>query len=263
MDIAKHNQQAWDKLVRDGNRWTQPVSSEVIANARQGKWQVVLTPRRAVPGDWFGELQGKRVLCLASGGGQQGPVLAAAGADVTVFDNSPAQLQQDQQVAEREGLNLQCLQGDMRDLSVLKDSSFDLVFHPCSNGFIPDVNPVWRECFRVLTNGGRLMTGFVNPLFYLFDFWEMQKRRLVVKYRIPFSDQEQLPAAKLQELKDQGEPLEYGHSLSDQIGGQLRAGFRLIGFFEDVWDDPPGDLLSEYIHPMVATLAYKPDPAAD
>jgi len=30
--------------------------------------------------------------CLASGGGQQGPVLAAAGAHVTVFDNSPRQL---------------------------------------------------------------------------------------------------------------------------------------------------------------------------
>ena len=40
-----------------------------------------------MPADWFGDLAGAPVLCLASGGGQQGPLLAAAGARVTVFDN--------------------------------------------------------------------------------------------------------------------------------------------------------------------------------
>jgi len=258
MDIIKHNQQAWDGLVRSGNRWTVPVSSDEIAAARNGDWQIVLTPQKPVPRQWFGDLSDRDVLCLASGGGQQGPVLAAAGGNVTVFDNSPAQLQQDQQVAERDGLDIRCVQGDMRDLSAFPTNSFDLVFHPCSNGFVPDVNPVWQEASRVLKPGGRLMAGFVNPIFYLFDYWEMEKGNLVVKYSIPFADCEQLDPEKVQELIDKGEPLEYGHALKDQIGGQLRAGLHLIDFYEDVWDDPPGNLLSRYIHPLIATLSGKP-----
>src|SRR5690606_7312110 len=114
------------------------------------------------PKQWFGTLKGKDVLCLASGGGQQVPILAAAGGRVTSFDNSEEQLSRDRAVAEREGLGVETVQGDMADLSVFPDASFDLVFHPASNLFIPDVNPVWRECFRVLRPGGRLLSGFLN-----------------------------------------------------------------------------------------------------
>ena len=92
-------------------------------------------------------------MCLASGGGQQGPILAAAGADVTVFDNSPRQLEQDRYVADRDGLHLQTVEGDMRDLSCFPDESFDLIVHPVSNVFVPDVKPVWREAYRVLKPG--------------------------------------------------------------------------------------------------------------
>lgn len=258
MDILKHNRDAWDGLVAAGNRWTKPVSAKVIAEARAGNWEIVLTPEKPVPGDWFGDLDGKQLLCLAGGGGQQGPVLAAAGACVTVFDNSPAQLAQDEKVAARESLEIRTVQGDMRDLQVFPDQSFDLIFHPCSNGFVPDINPVWQEAFRVLRPGGRLMAGFINPVYYLFDYWQMEKGKLDVRYSIPYSDCEQLDEKKRQELIDQGEPLEYGHALADQIGGQLRAGFELTGFYEDVWNDPPGSLLSKHISPFIATLSRKP-----
>ncbi|MGI9517971.1 MAG: class I SAM-dependent methyltransferase, partial [Pirellulaceae bacterium] len=150
------------------------------------------------------------------------------------------------------------VQGDMRDLSQFPDGTFDLIVHPCSNGFIPDVNPVWRECFRVIRPGGQLMTGFVNPLFYIFDYWEMEKGRLQVAYKIPYSDEEQLTDDKRQSLIDQGEPMEFGHSLEDQIGGQLRAGFHLTSLFEDHWDDSPAKVLSQYIDGFLATLAMKP-----
>ncbi len=240
------------------NRWTVPVSPEEIQRARDGDWSIVLTPTRAVPGDWFGELAGTNVLCLASGGGQQGPILAAAGAAVTVFDNSPAQLQQDAMVAQRDGLDIRTVQGDMRDLGSFAEGQFDLIVHPCSNGFVPDVNPVWRECFRVLKPGGRLMAGFVNPLFYIFDYHEMEQGRLTVRYKIPYSDQEQMPPEQLQTLIDAGEPVEFGHALDDQIGGQLRAGFQLIGLFEDHWDCEPAKLLSQYIDGFMATLAIRP-----
>ena len=87
-------------------------------------------------------LAGADVLCLAAGGGQQGPILAAAGADVTVFDNSPRQLAQDRLVADRDGLAIRTIEGDMADLSAFADASFDLVVHPVSNVFAADVRPV-------------------------------------------------------------------------------------------------------------------------
>src|SRR6516165_4443950 len=111
MNLRDYNRQAWDRQVAEGNRWTVPVSPDVIAAARRGDWQIVLTPTKPVPRAWFGELVGQEVLCLASGGGQQAPVLAAAGALVTVLDNSPAQLAQDRLVADRDGLSLQIIQG--------------------------------------------------------------------------------------------------------------------------------------------------------
>jgi ubiquinone/menaquinone biosynthesis C-methylase UbiE len=153
MDFLNYNREAWNRKVAEKNEWTVPVSPEVVAAARQGEWSVVLTPVIPVPQDWFGDLTGARVLGLASGGGQQGPVLAAAGADVTIFDNSPAQLDRDREVADREGLVIRTVQGDMADLSVFDSEFFDLIFHPVSNCFVPDVTSVWRECFRVLKPG--------------------------------------------------------------------------------------------------------------
>ena len=92
-DILGHNRVAWDKLGEQGNQWTVAYDPAKIAAARQGEWELYLTEQRPVPKDWFPRLEGADVLCLASGGGQQGPLLAAAGANVTVFDNSPSQLE--------------------------------------------------------------------------------------------------------------------------------------------------------------------------
>jgi len=123
MNIREYNRDAWDRAVKRGNKWTIPVSAETIAKARQGDWQIVLTPTIPVPVDWFPQLKGADVLCLASGGGQQGPVLAAAGANVTVFDNSPLQLEQDRFIAERDGLSIRLIEGDMADLHMFDQMS--------------------------------------------------------------------------------------------------------------------------------------------
>ncbi len=131
MDVIEHNREAWDRESRQNGKWCSPVTPEVIQAARKGSWSVVLTPSTPVPPDWFGDIRGKQVLCLASGGGQQAPVLAAAGAHVTSFDLSAEQLAKDEQLAVREGLSLSCVQGNMSDLSQLATESFDLVFHPC------------------------------------------------------------------------------------------------------------------------------------
>jgi SAM-dependent methyltransferase len=177
-----------------------------------------------VPRAWFGEFAGARVLALASGGGQQGPVFAAAGARVTVLDNSPAQLAQDRLVAERDGLELDLQLGEMTDLSRFADGSFDLIFHPCANVFIPDVRPMWRECFRVLRPGGRLLVGFTQPVCYLFNYGEgADGGDLVVRQAIPYADTTALTPEQLQQRVANRDALEFGHTLEDQIGGQLDA----------------------------------------
>jgi SAM-dependent methyltransferase len=174
---------------------------------------------------------------------------------VTVFDNSPAQLSRDRLVAERENLDLRLIQGDMADLSVFPDESFDLVFHPVSNLFVPDLRPVWREASRVLRPGGALLSGFMNPVFYIFDWKLMEQGILEVRHKIPYSDLESLPEAELEEFLETGNPLEFGHSLEAQIGGQLEAGLLLAGFYED---RHTGAAISNYISTYIATRAIKP-----
>ena len=255
VDVLKHNREAWIRESEKGNIWTMPVDSHTIEEARKGNWSVVLTPTKPVPSDWFPALKGIKLLCLASGGGQQGPVLAAAGAEVTVFDNCPAQLDKDRLVAERDGLELRTVQGAMRALSDFEDESFDLIFHPVSNCFIDDIKSVWRECYRVLKKGGVLLAGFGNPLIYIFDIEQWDKNeKLEVRYRIPYSDIDQLPADQLESRIKAKETLEFGHSLEDQIGGQIKAGFVIAGFYEDTTS---GDLLGQHINTKIATKAIK------
>lgn len=255
-DVVAHNRGAWDRQVAQGNRWTVPVAPEVIAAARAGEWSVVLTPAKPVPRDWFGELGGADVLALASGGGQQAPVLAAAGAHVTVLDNSPAQLARDQEVAARDGLALRTELGDMRDLSRFAGESFDLVFHPVANLFCPEVRPVWRECFRVLRPGGRLLAGFCDPVLFVFDAEALERGEFVVRHGVPYSDLASLDPAELERRRAANEPLEFGHTLEDQLGGQCDAGFALTGMYGDGWPDhPAGGRLPLFL----ATRAVKPE----
>jgi len=257
MDVREYNRRAWDAQVDDRDVWTVPVSSDDIARARDGDWQDVLTPHEPVPRDWFGDLQGKRVLGLASAGGQQGPLFAAAGAQVTVYDNSPKQLGQDRLVAERDGLDIELIEGDMTDLSALADDTFDLIFHPVSNCFVPDVRPVWGEAYRVLKPNGALLSGVCNPLMYLFDSEAMKRGELVVRHEIPYSDVDSLTEAEREAIESENEPLSFGHTLDDQIGGQIAAGFLIAGFYEDRWRDVDIDPLSKYIHTFIATRAVK------
>lgn len=255
MDILAYNRVMWNAQVAKGNRWTRPVDAATIAAARRGDWQVILTPTKPVPRSWFPEVAGLEVLCLASGGGQQAPILAAAGARVTLFDNSPAQLAQDRMVAEREGLSITLIQGDMADLSVFPDQSFSLIFHPCSNCFVPNIRPVWSEAFRVLRPGGVLLAGFTNPVFYIFDDFKAEKGELVVRHSIPYSDLTSINDEERKSYADKYEPLCFGHSLEDQIGGQLDAGFVLTSMYEDA---DPQHVLAKYLPVYTATRALRP-----
>ena len=254
-DPVAHNRAAWDREVSGGNEWTRPVEPEVIARARAGDWSVVLIGYQPTPRDWFpADLSGAAILCLASGGGQQGPVLAAAGADVTVFDNSPAQLARDDEVAAREGLPIRTVLGDMRDLTAFAGASFDVVFNPVSNVFCPDLAPVWQESFRVLRPGGLLLAGFMNPDIFIFDVAALDEREeFVVRHRLPFSSLDLSDTEREQAYGDG--PIEYSHSLTEQIGGQLAAGFLLTHLVETPHH---ADLTARYMPGYIATRARKP-----
>ncbi|MEN8613729.1 class I SAM-dependent methyltransferase [Dehalogenimonas sp. THU2] len=259
MDIRDYNRTAWTRESAKQNIWTVPVTPEAIQAAREGDWSIVLTPTLPVPRDWFPPLQGLKILCLASGGGQQGPILAAAGADVTVFDNCPSQLDADRMVAERDGLKIQTVEGDMKDLGCFSNGEFDLIVHPVSNVFVPDVLPVWREAFRVLRKGGSLLAGFMNPAVYLFD-WELAEStgELRVAYSLPYADTTHLPESILNKRIECSEPMEFSHTLDEQIGGPLAAGFFIAGFFED--REPADDInpLPRYMATCMAIRAVKP-----
>lgn len=251
MDIVNHNKSAWDNYVDKKDRWTIPVSEKELEEVKKGSWSIVLTPNETVPHDWFPDLKDLKILGLASGGGQQGPILATLGAKLTIFDNSEKQLEQDKTLSDKLDLGIKTVQGDMKDLGVFEDHSFDLIFNPCSIVFVDNVLPVWKECFRVLKPGGILMTGLMNPVVFQID-----EESLELIYKQPFSDLHSLPPEELEALKNEKEALVFGHSLTDQIGGQLEAGFMITAMFEDTWDVE--HKMDAFLPSFIATRAVKP-----
>lgn len=257
MNVQEYNSAAWDKQVEKGIEWSIPVSPEIIKKARAGIWEVILTPIKSVPREWFGEVKGKDILCLASGGGQQAPVLAAAGARVTSFDNSAKQLEMDKFVAERDNLQIRLEKGDAADLSRFADESFDLIFHPCSNCFMPVLEPIWRECFRVLRPGGSILVGFTKPEVYIFDSKaEEEEGVLRVKNSLPYSNLK-LNEAEQAEILASGRPLEFSHTLEEQIGGQIAQGFVITGFYEDYWHTE-NNVFNKYMPAFIGMKSDKP-----
>ena len=252
-NYIKENEHAWDKRAANNDRWSTVVPAEEVALAKKGEWHITVTPDKPVPRDWFPEdLAGKKVLCLAGGGGQQGPILAAAGADVTVFDNSTGQLEKDIFAAKRDGLEIKTVQGNMQDLSVFGSEMFDVIVHPWSNNYIDDILPVWRECSRVLKKDGVLISGFGSPLEYIFDLEKFEQGKLELKYSLPYADIDHLDEPKVREIT-QAEGYSWGHPIEEQIQGQISAGFVIAGFYEDrgCW------MFDNYIKTSMATKAIK------
>lgn len=252
-NVVNINSKAWDKAVDEGTEWSIPTSHEAYLNAQKGIWTLCLTSRRSVPKDWIINLKGAKVLGLACGGGQQCPIFQALGADVTVFDNSEKQLAQERKVAERENYAINLIKGDMADLSVFGDDTFDMVYNPVSTCYVRDVIPVWKEVFRVLKHGGVFLTGFANPVAFIFSEPNCA-RDLVVKAKLPFDPIADLPPDELDELIGRGGPLSFSHSLDTLLGGQMRAGFRLLDLYEDY---DPYEEIARFTPTYIATKAIK------
>lgn len=242
------NAKVVDAWCKDGWIWGKPVTHEIYAEALNGKWDVCLTPTRMVPHEWFGNLHGKKVLGLASGGGQQIPVFAALGAECTVLDYSTKQCESERMVAKREGYAVTVIQGDMTKQLPFENETFDLIFHPVSNCYVENVEPIFKECYRVLKKGGIFLGGYDIGINYIFDDSEKE-----VIYSLPFNP---LKDEKIYEdsLKnDWG--IQFSHTLEEQIGGQLRAGFRLTDLYEDT--NGEGNLHDHHVPSFVATRCVK------
>lgn len=251
------NARTIDQWVSEGWEWGVPISQETFQEALQGRWDVLLTPQISVPKEWFapylqeGRLDGVKLLGLASGGGQQMPVFSALGAQCTVLDYSQSQLESERLVAEREGYEIDIVKADMTKPLPFTDACFDIIFHPVSNCYVEDVYPLWRECFRVLKKGGLLLAGLDNGLSYLFD--EESSQPLALANKLPYNPLKN--PQLLQQALASNSGVQFSHTVEEQVGGQLLAGFTLTNLRED---RAPGDPLGEYFPQFMLTRAIRP-----
>lgn len=252
MNYTEINSKTIDQWVDGGWEWGIPISAEEFAAVKKGQWTMLLTPTKPVPKAWYpSSLAGKRVLGLASGGGQQMPIFAALGAECTVLDYSRRQIESEELVAAREGYRIQALRADMTKPLPFGAESFDLIFHPVSNCYIEDVLSLWKECFRVLKPGGRLMAGLDNGVNFLFEATDESR----VKYALPFNPLKD--PRLLQDLEKNNEGVQFSHTLEEQIRGQLQTGFTLLDLYEDT--NGSGFLHDHGVPTFWATLAEKPE----
>ena len=242
------NSKTIDRWVDEGWEWGKPISHETFIKARSGDWDVGLTPTKPVPHEWFGDLTGKKLLGLASGGGQQMPVFSALGAECTVLDYSDRQLEAERTVALREGYGINIVKADMTKTFPFDDEKFDIIFHPVSNCYIKDVYHVFRECYRVLKKGGILLCGLNNEVNYIVNDDET-----MIVNKMPFDPLEN--PGYMKQLEDDDCGVQFSHNTEEQIGGQLAAGFILTDIYSD--KNGEGRLYELNIESFIATRAVK------
>ncbi len=248
-DIARHNQQRWEALAQAGIEYSRPILDLTANSARQ----------LVDPYGVMGDVRGKDVLCLASGGGQQSAAFGLLGAHVTVLDFSATQLERDREALTHYGLDARLEQGDMRDLSRFADASFDLIWHAFSISFIPDTSPVFDEVARVLRPGGWYHLAWHNPFVHGLDDREWNGTGYPLK--LPYVDgQVQVDPTWDVDGPDgvkrpvEG-PHEFRHILSTVINGLIGRGFVLRGLWEDYTGDPTAQPGTWEYYLAVAPLA--------
>jgi ubiquinone/menaquinone biosynthesis C-methylase UbiE len=223
-ETAATNEQWWEQMVSEGCGFTRPwldLDRRRIVAYSQGTLSVPGSPDDPLsnmfpPGVLVG-VEGKDVLCLASGGGQQSAVFGLLGARVTVVDLAEGQLEGDRQAAAHYGYDVRTIRADMRDLSCIADASFDLVYQAPSMAYVPDVREVYAGVARVLRAGGRYRVALTNPAaqFVDADSWDGQGYRITVPYAV-------------RHVEGTGEgAAEFRHYLSDLFNGLIDAGFSI------------------------------------
>ncbi|HEV2970425.1 MAG TPA: class I SAM-dependent methyltransferase [Pirellulales bacterium] len=249
MPIRDHNRRAWDSLVRQRQRFTRPADDAEFAN-----------PLAAVDGGgWLGSsIVGRRVLCLAAGGGRQSALYAAAGAIVTVVDLSAEMLALDRQVAAERGLDVHTVETSMDNLSMLSAGSFDIVIHPVSTCYVPDIAAVYREVARVTAAGGLYVSQHKQPTSLQADTSPSANGYELIE---PYYRAGPLPAVDGSPHREPG-TLEFLHRWEELLGGLCRAGFVIEDVIEPLHGDaqaPVGAFAhrSRYVAPYVRIKARR------
>jgi SAM-dependent methyltransferase len=235
-EISKTNRERWNALANANVEYSKPFLDFTRQDAAKYIYRYNILK----------DVDGKKVLCLASGGGQDSVAFGLLGADVTVFDLSDEQLKRDRQGAAHHGLQMKTIQGDMRDLSIFQDGQFDIVWQVYSINFVPAVEPVFQGVRRVLKDGGAYFLQFANPFAIGVDEekWDGKAYPLNNLYtdgedlseRFPHWDVEQSDGTTIQ----RDSPHEFRHILSTVLNTMTANGFRLLGLWE--WmrmDDNP------------------------
>lgn len=227
-EINKTNRERWNALARANVEYTLPFLDFTSTDALRyvGRHNILT------------DFAGKKVLCLASGGGQDSAAFGILDADVTVLDLSDVQLERDQQAANHHGYPLKTVQGDMRDLSIFSADSFDIVWQVYSLNFVPTVEPVFREVQRVLKRSGIYFVQFANPFVMAVDDEAWDGNAYPLKYRyIDGEDQTQyFPSWDViqpdgSQIKLIG-PHEFRHTLSTVLNNLAGLGFIFLGLWE-------------------------------
>ncbi|MEM9410790.1 MAG: class I SAM-dependent methyltransferase [Planctomycetota bacterium] len=249
-NFHEHNRLAWNRLAKSGNRFARPASEADYEN-----------PLASVDGPgWLGKsITGKRVLCLAAGGGRQGPIYAAAGAIVTVVDVSHEMLLLDQQVSKQKNFNIRTVETSMDDLSSFDSGVFDIVIHPVSTCYISNVQKVFDEVARVMVAGGVYISQHKNPT-SLQSSISPSDKGYVVEY--PFHRAEPLPEPRQENLVREPGMREYIHSTASLLGGICKAGFVISALSEPVHADRNAEVgrfehRSNYLPPYIRIKAVR------
>ena len=216
IEISKNH---WEKMVKEGCEFTQPwlnLDIDLINQYVRGQLDPVLEPLlHMYPSNVLANVEGKDVLCLASGGGQQSAVFGLLGAHVTVVDLAEGQLKGDRKAATHYGYDINTIQGDMRDLSCVGDKKFDLVYGT-GMSYVPDVKEVYSEVVRVLQNGGKYRVDFSNPASEFVDTEDWDG----VGYRIT------KPYTERVRIRNDG-VVEFRHTLSSIFNGLIKVGLSI------------------------------------
>ena len=244
----EHNRRAWNQRVRENRRFTRPVDPKELDDPLKSidPWVAA-----EVPSD-------KRVLCLAAGGGRQGILYANTGAEVTVVDISQAMLDIDDRVAADRGLPVRTVRTSMDDLSTLGDGVFDIVVHPVSTCYLPDVTKVYAEVARVIRAGGLYVSQHKQP-----TSLQAHTEPAARGYELlePYYRDGPLPQVTGSIHREAG-TLEYLHRWSQLVGELCRSGFVIEDLSEPVHakpEDRPGTFghRSKYVAPYVRLKARR------
>jgi SAM-dependent methyltransferase len=250
-----HNRRAWDRLAESGAALARPAADRAFDDPRTWLGGGGPADRPWIPA----RLDGLEVLCLAAGGGKHGPLYAAAGARVTVVDVSPAMLALDRAVACERGIDLEIVEGSMDDLDMLGAARFDLVVHPVSTCYVPDIAAVFRAVARVTRPGGLYVSQHKSPPSLQATLTPGPGGGYDVVH--PCDAAAPLPAVPPSRLRESG-TLEFVHSLEAILGGICRAGFSIEGLCEPDHRAPDAAVGSfahraRYLPPYLRVLARR------